>query len=45
MKWMFITEIYGLDIHFIHIRSHHEDPSSPIAHHRGTPSMIEPGQP
>ena len=51
----FLTEIDGLDIHFIHVRSQHEDALPLIVNH-GWPgsvsrsmifscSMIEPGQP
>ena len=37
----FITEIDGLDIHFIHVRSHHEDALPLIVNHGWPGSIIE----
>src|SRR5215217_1663997 len=37
----FITEIDGLDIHFIHVRSEHEDALPPIVTHGWPGSTIE----
>jgi pimeloyl-ACP methyl ester carboxylesterase len=37
----FITEIYGLDIHFIHVRSKHEDALPLIVNHGWPGSIIE----
>src|SRR5262245_23744507 len=37
----FITEIDGLDIHFIHVRSRHEDPLPLIVNHGWPGSIIE----
>src|SRR5271170_2043706 len=37
----FITEIDGLDIHFIHVRSHHEDALPLIVTHGWPGSVIE----
>jgi pimeloyl-ACP methyl ester carboxylesterase len=37
----FITEIDGLDIHFIHVRSHHEDALPLIVNHGWPGSVIE----
>jgi pimeloyl-ACP methyl ester carboxylesterase len=37
----FITEIDGLDIHFIHVRSHHEDALPLVVNHGWPGSIIE----
>src|ERR671930_2307472 len=37
----FVTEIDGLDIHFIHVRSQHEDALPLIVNHRWPGSIIE----
>jgi pimeloyl-ACP methyl ester carboxylesterase len=37
----FITEIDGLDIHFIHVRSHHEDALPLVVNHGWPGSVIE----
>src|SRR5438093_1064375 len=37
----FITEIDGLDIHFIHVKSHHENPLPVIITHGWPGSIIE----
>jgi hypothetical protein len=37
----FITEIDGLDIHFIHVRSKHEDASPLVVNHGWPGSIIE----
>jgi hypothetical protein len=37
----FITEIDGLDIHFIHVRSHHDDALPLIINHGWPGSIIE----
>ena len=41
----FITEIDGLDIHFIHVRSKHENALPLIVTHGWPGSIIEPGHP
>jgi hypothetical protein len=40
----FVTEIDGLDIHFIHVRSKHENALPLIVTHGWPGSIIEPGQ-
>ena len=37
----FVTEIDGLDIHFIHVRSHHEDALPLVINHGWPGSIIE----